>query len=156
MPPRRPWASTAAAARLQDHGRRAILLRARQLASLSRAPSTHLDRQRARLHQQLREMRAGSRRRIESERRLAERRAIVLQRKAASSLGDCRERRAGELRRLAIALRSHDPQRTLERGYVMARSPGGEPIVTAAGARAAEELRLRFADGTLPARISGE
>ncbi len=146
----------AAAARLRDHGRRAILARARQLAALSRAPSAHLERQRVRLHQQLREIRAGSRRRIESERRLAERRAIVLQRKAASSLSDCRERRAGDLRRLALALRSHDPQRTLERGYVMAQSPRGEPLVTAAEARAAKELRLRFADGTLPARISEE
>ena len=72
----------ASAARLRDHGRRAVLSRARQLTTLSRAPSAHLDRQRTRLHQQLREIRAGSHRRIESERRLTERRALVLQRKA--------------------------------------------------------------------------
>jgi exodeoxyribonuclease VII large subunit len=146
----------AAAARLQEHGRRAILSRARQLAALSRAPSAHLDRQRARLHQQLREIRAGSRRRIETERRLTERRAVVLGRKAASSLLDCRERRPRELERLAMALGSHDPQRTLERGYVMVSSPAGAAIVSAAAAREAAEMRLRFADGMLPARIVEE
>lgn len=143
----------AAAARLREHGRRAVLSRARALVTLSRAPSAHLERQRARLHQQLREIRAGSRRRVESERRLSERRAVVLQRKAASSVLDCRERRPRELAQLALVLAGHDPQRTLERGYVLAQSRGGEPVVDAAGAREAGELRLRFADGSLPARI---
>jgi len=144
----------AAAARLREHGRLAVLSRARQLARLSRAPSAHLERQRTRLHQQLREIRAGSRRRIATERRLGEQRAVVLQRKAASSLLDCRERRPRELERLALALAGHDPQRTLERGYVLAQTPAGDPILTAAAARRAAELRLRFADGILPARIS--
>jgi len=45
-----------AAARLRDHGRRAVLSRARLLSTLSRAPAAHLDRQRARLHQRLREV----------------------------------------------------------------------------------------------------
>jgi exodeoxyribonuclease VII large subunit len=143
----------AAAGRLRDHGRRAVLSRARQLASLSRAPSAHLERQRARLHQQLREIRAGARRRLGSERQLSARRAIVLERKAASALLDCRERRPRELERLALALAGHDPQRTLERGYVLAQSPTGEPLVTAAQARAAGDLRLRFADGVLRGRI---
>lgn len=143
----------AAAARLRDHGRRAVLSRARLLASLSRAPSAHLERQRERLHQQLREIRAGSRRRIESERRLSERRAVMLQRKGASSLVDCRERRPRELERLALALTGHDPQRTLERGYVLAQSADGDPIASATGAADAGKLRLRFADGSLPARI---
>ncbi len=146
----------AAAARLRDHGRRAVLTRAQLLAQLSRAPAAHLDRQRARLHQQLREIRAGSRRRIESERSLGVRRAIVLQRKAEATVRDCRERRPRELQRLALALAGHDPQRTLERGYVLAQSADGEPIVTAAAARRTrEEVRLRFADGIVPARISG-
>jgi exodeoxyribonuclease VII large subunit len=148
-------AQAAAAARLRDHGRRAVLSRARQLASLSRAPSAHLERQRARLHQQLREIRAGSRRRREDEQRVTARRALVLQRKLASSLLDCRERRPRDLERLALALTGHDPQRTLERGYVLAHSPDGDPIVTAAGAADAGELRLRFADGSLPARVLG-
>jgi exodeoxyribonuclease VII large subunit len=143
----------ATATRLRDHGRRAVLSRARLLATLSRAPAAHLERQRTRLHQQLREIRAGSRRRVESERGLTERRAVVLARKSTSSVLDCRERRPRELAQLALVLAGHDPQRTLERGYVLAQSASGEPIVTAAGAREAAELRLRFADGSLPARI---
>jgi exodeoxyribonuclease VII large subunit len=142
-----------AAARLRDHGRRAVLSRARLLATLSRAPAAHLDRQRARLHQQLREVRAGVRRRLESERLLTERRLLVLQRKADSSMLDCRERRPRELERLALALAGHDPQRTLERGYVLVESATEDALPSAALARAAEDVRLRFADGTLPARI---
>ncbi|HUB75821.1 MAG TPA: exodeoxyribonuclease VII large subunit, partial [Solirubrobacteraceae bacterium] len=126
----------AAAARLRDHGRRAVLSRARLLASFSRAPAAHLERQRARLHQQLREIRAGSRRRTELELELTRRRALVLQRKAAASVLDCRERRPRELARLALALAGHDPQRTLERGYLLAQSAAGEPIVSAAQASA--------------------
>ncbi len=144
----------AAAARLRDHGRRAVLTRARLLATLSRAPAAHLDRQRVRLHQQLREIRAGSRRRAESERRVTERRAVVLERKAASFLLDCRERRPRELAQLALALAGHDPQRTLERGYVLVHSARGRPITSAERARGErEEVRLRFADGVLAARI---
>jgi exodeoxyribonuclease VII large subunit len=140
--------------RLRDHGRRAVLLRARQLAALSRAPATHLERQRTRLHQQLREIRATARRRIDSERALSARRAVVLQRKAGSTLHDCRERHPRELERLGLALAGHDPQRTLERGYALVQSPAGEPIVTAARAREHDELNLRFADGVLPARTA--
>jgi exodeoxyribonuclease VII large subunit len=142
-----------AAARLRDHGRRAVLSRARTLATLSRAPAAHLDRQRARLHQQLREVRAGARRRAQAEREVSGRRLLVLQRKAGSALADCRERRPRELERLALALAAHDPQRTLERGYVLVQSAAGEPLASAAVARESEDVRLRFADGTLPARI---
>jgi exodeoxyribonuclease VII large subunit len=78
---------------------------------------------------------------------------VVLARKSASSVLDCRERRPRELAQLALVLAGHDPQRTLERGYVLAQSTSGEPIVTAAAAQEAAELRLRFADGSLPARI---
>ena len=142
-----------AATRLRDHGRRAVLSRARVLSTLTRAPAAQLERQRARLHQQLREVRAGSRRRVESERRLTERRVLVLKRKADSSLLDCRRRRPRELQRLALALAGHDPQRTLERGYALVESLQDEPLLSAAQAREAEQVRLRFADGTVPARI---
>jgi exodeoxyribonuclease VII large subunit len=142
-----------AAAKLRDHGRRAVLSRARLLATLSRAPAAHLDRQRERLHQQLREVRAGSRRRIHSERTGTEQRARTLQRKGDSSLLDCRRRQPRALERLALALAGHDPQRTLERGYVLAESASDEPIVTAARARELGELSLRFADGAASARI---
>jgi exodeoxyribonuclease VII large subunit len=147
--------NAALAARLRDHGRRAVLARARVLATLSRAPAAHLDRQRVRLHQLLRETRAGSRRRFEQEWGLTARRALVLQRKAASVLRDCTERRARELDRLALALAGHDPQRTLERGYALIESSGGEPLPSAARAREVDEVRVRFADDTLGARILG-
>jgi exodeoxyribonuclease VII large subunit len=140
------------AARLRHHARRAVLTRARLLASLSRAPAAHLERQRARLHQQLREVRAGSRRRVHSELHVTERRAVVLQRKLASTQLDCRERRPRELAQMALALAGHDPQRTLERGYALVRSADGQPLASTAAARAASELELRFADGTLAAR----
>jgi exodeoxyribonuclease VII large subunit len=142
-----------AAARLQDHGRRAVLSRARLLATLSRAPAGHLARQRARLHQQLREARAGSRRRLESERALLARSALGLKRRTQSALLDCRRRHPHELQRLALTLAAHDPQRTLERGYVLAQAPSGEALPTAASARGANDVRLRFADGTIPAKI---
>jgi exodeoxyribonuclease VII large subunit len=144
----------AEAIRLRRHGSRAVLTRARTLTALSRAPSAHIERQRARLHQRLREIRAGSRRRVQAERELAERRAIVLERKTSSTVRDCRTRRPQELRGLMLALAGHDPQRTLERGYALVQTPAGEPIATAAAARAARELELSFADGMLPARIS--
>jgi exodeoxyribonuclease VII large subunit len=142
-----------AARRLNDHARRGVLERARRLSLLSRAPAAHLERQRSRLHQQLREMRAGSRRRLAGERRQAATRALVLDRKAQATLRDCRERRPVELQRLALALAGHDPQRTLERGYALAAAADGSAITSAAAARAAGELSLRFADGELPARV---
>ncbi len=145
-----------AAVRLREHGRRAVLNRARLLASLSRAPGAHVERQRTRLHQQLREIRAGSRRRVEAERAVTSRRALVVQRKAEAALSDCRRRQPRELQSLAIALAAHDPQRTLERGYAVVESAAGEPLTSATLAREARELRLRFADGTLPAQVRDE
>jgi exodeoxyribonuclease VII large subunit len=63
-------------------------------------------------------------------------------------------RRPAELERLAIALSAHDPERTLARGYVLVEDPAGEPLASAAAARAQGDVRLRFADGRLPARIA--
>jgi len=143
-----------AATRLRDHGRRAVVSRARHLAMLSRAPASRLDGQRGLLHQRLRELRAGSRRRLSSELALAQRRALVLERKASSTLLECRTRRPRELEQLALALAGHDPQRTLERGYALVQSRDGRPLGSAAEARTAGELRLRFADGSLDARAS--
>ncbi|MFI4990959.1 MAG: exodeoxyribonuclease VII large subunit [Solirubrobacterales bacterium] len=145
-----------AARRLREHGRRAVLNRARLLASLSRAPGAHVERQRVRLHQQLREIRAGSRRRVEGEHTVTGRRALVLQRKAEAALSDCRRRQPRELQSLAMALAAHDPQRTLERGYAVVESAAGEPLTSAARAREARALRLRFADGAVPAQVRDE
>jgi exodeoxyribonuclease VII large subunit len=144
---------SASAGRLRTHGRRAVLSRARALTTLSRAPAEQLTRQRVSLHQRLREARAGSRRRLQDEHALSQRRALVLQRKVQSSLLDCLRRHPNELNQLALTLAAHDPQRTLERGYALVQSPTGEPLSTAARARAAQDLRLRFADATVPAKI---
>jgi len=163
------------AARLERHGRRAVVERARVLARLARAPSEHVARERARLHQQLREIRAASRRGVAADRALSARHALVLGRKAdAARLGHLGEEarlpvRAAELRRasadavavrrrsldaLAATLAALDPQRTLERGYALVEEPAsGAPITTAAAAGAAGRVRLRFADGALPAEI---
>lgn len=141
------------ASRIREHGRRAVLSRARTLTALSRAPAAHVERERAKLHQRLREVRAGSRRRVQEERGVTGRRAIVLERKTSSTVRDCRTRRPQELQRLALALAGHDPQRTLERGYALVQSREGEPIATAAAARATRKVRLRFADDTLPAKV---
>jgi exodeoxyribonuclease VII large subunit len=141
------------AGRLADHGTRALLTRARALAALSRAPAEQLRRQRTRLHQQLRETRAGARRRVQDERTVTARRALVLERKARATARDCHERAPRELERLRLALRSHDPQRTLERGYALVQSHNGKPLATAEQARRAGKVQVRFADDTVAASI---
>jgi len=142
-----------AAARMRAQSRRAVIGRARSLGLLSRAPASHLERQRALLHQRLREMRAGSRRRARDEGERTKVRALVLERKASSALLDCRVRRPRELERLALALAGHDPQRTLERGYALVQTPQGAPIGSGAAARTAGRVRVRFADETVAAEI---
>jgi exodeoxyribonuclease VII large subunit len=141
------------AGRLAHHSHRAVLGRARALATLSRAPSEQLRRQRVRLHQLLREARAGVRRRGQTERAANTRRALALERKTMATVRECRERGPRELAQLALALSGHDPQRTLERGYALVQSPTGEPIATAEQARRAGKVRVRFADDTVAARI---
>jgi exodeoxyribonuclease VII large subunit len=145
-----------AAKRLHGHGRRAVLGRARTLAALSRAPAEQLARQRTRLHQQLREIRAGARRRVGEEQKSTRRRGLVLARRTEAAIGDCRRRRPRELERLAMALAAHDPQRTLERGYALVESTAGEPLPSAARVRAYARVRLRFADDTVGASIQEE
>jgi exodeoxyribonuclease VII large subunit len=143
----------AAARQLRENGRRAVLIRARLLSSLSRAPGEHLERQRTRLHQQLREIRAGSRRRTDSEREVTGRRALVLARKGSSMQLDCSSRRPRELAQLELALEARDPQRTLERGYALVKTADGAPVTSADAARAAHDVRLRFADETVDAHV---
>jgi exodeoxyribonuclease VII large subunit len=142
-----------AASRLAKHGRRAVLSRARALAALSRAPAQHLARQRSRLHQQLRETRAGARRRISSEQGLNARRTLVISRKASATARECSAGRRAELERLGLALAAHDPERTLARGYALVSDRDGGHLASAAQAREARELSVRFADGTLDAQV---
>jgi exodeoxyribonuclease VII large subunit len=57
------------------------------------------------------------------------------------------------LSRSRVALRAHDPERTLERGYARAEDPGGEPLTSAEAAARAGHMRVRFADGSVGARV---
>jgi len=147
---------TSEARRLHAHGHRAILVRARTLSHLARAPSAHLERQRRHLHQLLRELRASARRKAADGRAQGSTHLLVLRRTVARGTTSDKERRRSELTRLAFALAAHDPERTLTRGYALVEDPGGEPLTSAADARRAGDLRLRFRDGRLPARVSGE
>jgi exodeoxyribonuclease VII large subunit len=142
-----------AARRLEIHGRAAVLRRARSLTTLSRAPANQIARHRAALHQRVRELRASSRRRFEAEGERNGARELIVLRKARAGLLDCRGRRAQELERLSLTLSAHHPERTLERGYALVEQADGDPITTAAAAREAGDVRLRFADGRLAARI---
>ena len=140
--------------RLSVHARRALLHRAQTLARLSRAPGEHIAGERRRLHQRLREIRAAGRRRIEHERGRTARKALVLDRKALAGAGDARG--ATRLNALAMALTAHDPERTLERGYALVTDRDGEVVTSAAAARAAGAVRLRFGDAAVGATISDD
>jgi exodeoxyribonuclease VII large subunit len=144
------------ARRLEGHGRRAILDRARSLALLSRAPARQVARHRTRLHQQLRELRASARRACEEGRSLASVQLLVLGRTVARTQSSERARRRTDLDRLALALAAHDPERTLARGYALVEDAAGEPVTSAAGAHDAESLGIRFQDGRVRARVTGD
>ncbi|MBV9464654.1 MAG: exodeoxyribonuclease VII large subunit [Solirubrobacterales bacterium] len=143
----------ASARQLRNHGRRAVLSRARSLGHLSRAPAQQVARHRRHLHQLLRELRASARRRHEAGRSLAGVHLLVLQRSAARGKSSEHDQRARELERISLALAAHDPQRTLARGYALVEDRSGEPLGSAERARAAGELELRFHDGEVPARV---
>ena len=161
------------AARLELQGRRAIVERARTLSRLSRAPSDHVARHRTRLHQHLRELRAGAHRGLGDRRRRLEAQAEALERRAGATLSGAargaartradaaaldrsavtaRARRAADLERLRLALAAHDPQRTLERGYALVEDPAGGPVTSASAARSHDRLTLRLADGAVAVR----
>jgi exodeoxyribonuclease VII large subunit len=162
---------------LRRAGEGAVDTRARHLGALARGPARALQRERTGLNQKIREIRAASERGI-AERSAFQRRiaTVVLdrarhraiERTAAAAAEESRRgavlrgsaerglrRRRETLRRAALTLRAHEPERTLERGYALAESPDGEPVTTAEGVRAAPLTRLRFADGKVdvePAR----
>ena len=99
-----------------------------------------------------REIRAAGRRRAEHERARTARKALVLDRKAAAGAGAARG--ATRLNALAMALAAHDPDRTLERGYALVTDRAGDVVTSAAAARAAADVRLRFGDAAVAATIT--
>ena len=64
-----------------------------------------------------------------------------------------RSARERELQRLALALAAHDPERTLARGYALVEDRAGEPLGSAAAARAARDVRVRFHDDAVDAEV---
>lgn len=152
----------------------AIRTRGQRLAELARGPGRAIRAERARLHQLLREVRASSARGLATRRELAARHALVVARKGRATQAALEDADLG-LRRLAgaiagrsrgamrseaerlegfeLAVRGHDPQRTLERGYALVEDDAGEPITSARVARERRSLRVRFADDAVRARI---
>ena len=164
--------------RVAAHGERAastaVGARARRLAELAGAPERSVRAERFRLHQLMRETRASATRGLAERRRLAGRHGLVLQRKGAQAAvaadgaaealarvagrlgaqaGAQARGRAAKLGGFEVAVRGHDPQRTLERGYALAETREGEPVTSAEAARRERALRLRFADDAVRARI---
>jgi exodeoxyribonuclease VII large subunit len=142
---------------LRRAGEGAVGTRSRHLGALARGPARALQRQRSDLNQKIREIRAAS------ERGLAERTTrqnrigtVVLERARQRAMGADMEKRRAALRRATVALRAHDPERTLERGYALVEGQAGEPVTSAEAAAAAGEVKLRFADGRVRARIEGD
>jgi exodeoxyribonuclease VII large subunit len=132
----------------------AVPARTPHLVSLARGPAQALRREQRALNQKTREIRAASERgiakRLDFQRRLA---TVVLERARRRAAGPDMERRREALHRAAVALRAHQPERTLERGYALVEAGEGEPVTTAVAAVAAGRVRLRFADGSVGARI---
>jgi exodeoxyribonuclease VII large subunit len=132
----------------------AVGARTPHLIALAGGPGRALRRERANLNQKTREIRAASERgigeRLGFQRRLA---AVVLERARRRAAGPEMERRREALRQAAVALRAHEPERTLERGYALVEDTAGEPVTSAADAVAAESVKLRFSDGRVAADI---
>ena len=142
---------------LRRAGEGAIGTRSRHLSALARGPERALQRERSGLNQKIREIRAAAERglaeRARSQRRIG---TVVLERARRRAIGADMERRQAALRRAAVALRAHEPERTLERGYALVESPDAEPVTSAEAAAAAGEVKLRFADGRVQARTEGD
>jgi exodeoxyribonuclease VII large subunit len=141
------------AASLQAHGRRAVVVRAKHLAALSRAPAQAIARHRVALHQRLKELRAASRRRVADDRDRVSARAQVLASRAGAAAGAQDRARRTALDSLAAALAAHDPERTVARGYAIVDDGSGGIVTSAQQARALGDVRLLFADGPADAQI---
>jgi exodeoxyribonuclease VII large subunit len=138
---------------LRRAGEGAVGARSRHLGALARGPARALQRERGKLNQKIREIRAaaerGLSRRADSQRRIG---TVVLERARARAVGADMDKRRDALHRAAVALRAHEPERTLERGYALVEDPAGEPLTSAAEAGAAERISLRFSDGRVRAK----
>lgn len=132
----------------------AVRARTPHLVALARGPARALRRERLALNQKTREIRAASERgiaeRLGFQRRVA---GVVLERAACRAASVEMERRRAALHRAVVALRAHEPEHTLARGYALVEDRAGEPVTDAVAATAAERVKLRFADGSVGAQI---
>jgi len=142
---------------LRRAGEGAIGSRSRHLGALARGPERALQRQRTALNQKIREIRAAAERGL-TERATSQRRigTVVLERARRRAAGADMEKRRAALRRATVTLRAHEPERTLKRGYALVEGESGEPLTSAEAAAAAEQVKLRFADGRIRARTEGD
>lgn len=163
------------AARASRAGQTAIRDRIAPLRERAKGPGRAVRAERIRLNQKTREIRASADRgiaiRTETTRRTAERGLAPAGSRAVRALAAGRARNAGlplELtgqirRRLEeggrklnseeVALRAHDPERTLERGYARVEDRAGEPVVDSKGARRAGEVKILFSDDSVDAFV---
>jgi len=163
--------------RLDRAGQVAVRGRIVPLAVLAAGPGRAVKAERGRLNQKTREVRASAERgvqgRAEAIRRSLELGLAPASVRATKQVIVDRGRNAGRPRDLAarvlrkvelgqrrldgerVALRAHDPQRTLERGYTRIEDRAGEPILDARAARRAGAVKIRFADDTVDAVVGG-
>ncbi|MDQ3728273.1 MAG: exodeoxyribonuclease VII large subunit [Actinomycetota bacterium] len=140
-----------AGGRLGLAGTGAIRTRGRRLSELAAGPARSVRVERTRLHQKLREVRASAVRGLDTRDDIAARHALVISRK-----GTAAARSDGALAKLGAlesAIRGHDPQRVLERGYAQVESLDGGALTSADAALRAKDVRVRFADDAVRARI---
>lgn len=153
-----------------------IRARAVPLAASAAAPARAIRAQRDVLDQKAREVRAASERRIGQRSEFI---SMLIQKSLVPALGRASREgvaaRAGLVARAAgleatvrnqieagrahqrgssVALRAHDPQRTLERGFARVEDEMGEPILSTAQARVAGRLGVVFADGRVEAEVA--
>ena len=147
------------------------------LAAMATGPGRAIRNERGKLNQKTREIRAAADRGIQGRRGSAQRVLDQCLLPAASRTnrlieaagtrngarpGALQARVLGRLgfagRKLEterVALRAHDPQRTLERGYARVEDRKGDPVVDSSGARRAGQVRIRFADDAVDAVVGG-
>ena len=142
---------TASSGRAALGAKTAIRTRGLRLAELAGGPARSVRGERIRLHQKLREVRASAVRGLRDRDQLAERHALVLARKGAASAKPAEA--VARLSTFESAIRGHDPQRVLERGYARVESLDGDAVTSAEAARDAADVTVRFADEAVRARI---
>ena len=161
--------------RISRCGQAAVSNRVAPLAALAAGPGRAVRSERTRLNQKTREVRAaadrGVRDRSESVRRQLRSGLLPASSRADRLIAADLETNAQRPRQLEgrvarrleaaerklhterVALRAHDPQRTLERGYARVEDRAGEPIVDAKTARRKGELKIHFADDAVDAAV---